>query len=191
VLGWGRRRSRSPGVDSGAVAVEAALITPLLLFLVLGIIEFTMLLKDDVAVAASVRAGARTASAEPRTAGFTDDAAAQMTRAVASLDSKGLAAGELWVYRAGPTGDPPSSCASDCVRYTWNGSRYVKASGSWDPLSIDACPIDADHPEGPDAVGVYLRYRHSFLTGLFGGGLTISDTSVLNFEPVPPTQGCR
>jgi hypothetical protein len=38
---------------------------------------------------------------------------------------------------------------------------------------------------------VLLRYRHSFLTGLFGGGITLSDTSVLNFEPVPPTQGCR
>jgi TadE-like protein len=176
--------------DSGAVAVEAALITPLLLFLVLGIIEFTLLLKDDIAVAASVRAGARTASAEPRTNGFTDDAAAQLTRAVASLDPEGLKSSEVWVYKAGPTGDPPSTCSVDCVRYTWNGSRYVRASGDWDPLTIDACPIDADHPDGPDAVGVYLRYRHEFLTGLFGGGLTISDNSVLNFEPVPPTQGC-
>jgi hypothetical protein len=181
---------RGHGDDSGAVAVEAALITPLLLFLVLGIIEFTLLLKDDVAVAASVRAGARTASAEPRTNGFTDDAAAQMDRAVASLDSDGLKAGELWVFHAGPTGDPPDSCSVDCVRYTWSGTRFVRASGSWDPLSINACPIDPEHPDGPDAVGVFLRYRHSFLTGLFGGGLTISDTSVLNFEPVPPTQGC-
>ena len=186
------RRGRSKqGDDSGAVAVEAALITPLLLFLLLGIIEFTLLLKDDVAVTASVRAGARTASAEPRTNGFTDDAAAQMTRAVSSLDSNGLAAGEMWVYRAGATGDPPDVCSVDCVRYVWNGTKFVRASGSWDPLSIDACPIDADHPEGPDAVGVLLRYRHSFLTGLFGGGITLSDTSVLNFEPVPPTQGCR
>jgi TadE-like protein len=186
---FGRWRGRVEG-DSGAVAVEAALITPFLLFLVLGIIEFTLLLKDDVAVAASVRAGARTASAEPRTNGFTDDAAAQVTRAVSGLDSNGLESGELWVYRAGPTGDPPATCDTDCVVYMWNGTRFVLSSGSWDPLTIDACPIDADHPDGPDAVGVYLRYRHSFLTGLFGGGLTISDTSVLNFEPVPATQGC-
>lgn len=184
-------RRRVVGDDSGAVAVEAALITPLLLFLLLGIIEFTLLLKDDISVASSVRAGARTASAEPRTNGFTDDAAAQLTRAVGSLDSDGLKTSEVWVFKAGTNGDPPASCAVDCVRYTWNGTRYVYASGAWDPLSIDACPIDADHPDGPDAVGVLLRYRHQFLTGLFGGGLTISDTSVLNFEPVPPTQGCR
>jgi hypothetical protein len=177
--------------DTGAVAVEAALMTPLLLFLLLGIIEFSLLLKDDLSVASSVRAGARTASAEPRTAGFTDDAAAQMTRAVSSLDNDGLTAGELWVYHAGDSGDPPDACSIECVRYRWNGTKYVYASGTWDPMSIDACPIDPEHPDGPDAVGVYLRYRHGFLTGLFGGGLTISDTSVLNFEPVPPTQGCR
>ncbi|HTY73150.1 MAG TPA: TadE/TadG family type IV pilus assembly protein [Actinomycetes bacterium] len=184
-----RRRARLDG-DRGAVAVEAALITPLLLFLLLGIIEVTMLLRDDIAVSASVRAGARTASAEPRTDGFTDDAAAQVTRAVASLDGAGLKAGELWVYKAGPNGEAPDACSVDCVRYTWDGSRFVRASGSWDPMTINACPMDAQHPDGPDAVGVMLRYRHFFVTGLFGTGVTLSDSSVLNFEPVPPTQGC-
>ena len=40
-------------------------------------------------------------------------------------------------------------------------------------------------------MGVYLFYRHSFITGIFGDGVLLADRSVLNFEPVPPTQGCK
>lgn len=51
--------------ERGAVAVEAALVTPILVMLVLGIVEFSLLLRDYVAVSSSVRVGARIASANP------------------------------------------------------------------------------------------------------------------------------
>jgi hypothetical protein len=60
------RRARTPGRGQrGAVAVEAALITPVLVTLVLGILEFSFILRDYVAVSSAVRVGARIASANP------------------------------------------------------------------------------------------------------------------------------
>lgn len=55
----GRERSR------GSVAVEAALVTPLVITLVLGILEFSFIFRDYLAVSSVVRVGARIASANP------------------------------------------------------------------------------------------------------------------------------
>ena len=49
--------------ERGAVAVEAALVTPLLLVLIFGIFEVALLMRDHVAVSSSVRVGGRIASA--------------------------------------------------------------------------------------------------------------------------------
>src|SRR3954453_23719727 len=57
-----RRRGRG---QRGAVAVEAALVTPVLIILVFGIIEFALIMRDYVAVSSAVRVGARIASANP------------------------------------------------------------------------------------------------------------------------------
>ncbi len=55
----GRKRS-----DRGAVAVEAALVTPILMLLVFGIIEMSLLMRDAAGVNNQVRAGARIAATE-------------------------------------------------------------------------------------------------------------------------------
>jgi hypothetical protein len=52
----GRRRQR------GAVAVEAALVTPLVLMMLIGIVEFSFALRDYVSVSSAVRTGIRTAT---------------------------------------------------------------------------------------------------------------------------------
>ena len=52
----GRRRQR------GAVAVEAALVTPVVLMLLIGIVEFSFALRDYVSVSSAVRTGVRIAT---------------------------------------------------------------------------------------------------------------------------------
>jgi Flp pilus assembly protein TadG len=54
---WRRRRG-----ERGAVAVEAALITPVLCLLVFGMIEFAFVMRDYSVVSSDVRVGARIAS---------------------------------------------------------------------------------------------------------------------------------
>ena len=53
----GRRRG-----ERGAVAVEAALVTPLVLLMLIGMVEFSFALRDYVSVSSAVRTGIRTAT---------------------------------------------------------------------------------------------------------------------------------
>ena len=58
-LSWSRRRARG---ERGAVALEAALTFPILLLILLGIIEFTFLMRDHSVVVSDTRLAARIAS---------------------------------------------------------------------------------------------------------------------------------
>ncbi len=55
-----RRRERN---QRGAVAVEAALVTPVVCLMLFGIVEMSLLMRDVVSASSSVRAGTRVASA--------------------------------------------------------------------------------------------------------------------------------
>jgi Flp pilus assembly protein TadG len=173
--------------ERGAVAVEAAIIFPLLVVLTFGIIEFSLLMRDVTATASVVRAGARTASALPR----------QTTMLTATVDSMKKAGSampqdsydELWIYKANATGFPGAytsmtgaTCSTSCVKYRWNdaANTFVAVGGSWDMMSINACPGDA----AAESVGVYLKADHKWLTGLFFDQTSISDRAVLKFEPI-------
>lgn len=174
--------------DRGAVAVEAALIFPLLVLLVFGIIEMALLMRDYVALSSLVRAGARTASAEPRSASMIDDTVLAMERAGSALPKDAYE--ELWIYRATAAGypvgnssaNPFGTCGTDCVKYAWNDTRdtFGRVSGTWDPNSINACAGDPNAM----AVGVYLKASHQFVTHMFLNDIHMSDYAVLKFEPV-------
>jgi Flp pilus assembly pilin Flp len=204
---------RRLGSDEGAAAVEFALIFVVLMTLVFGIIEFSLILRDKVAVTSAVRAGGRTASAEPRLTGYADPATGtpssitglvpDAVKAVAT-SATGIPRqyiSELWVYQAGSHGLPLSgsfaNCGTNCVRYRWDptrvwtdtdGSRYTGGftlvSGSWAATSIDACAGQQD------TVGVYLKVDHPYMFGLFGSGsIGINDSSAFRFEPIPSDPG--
>lgn len=198
-----RARARS---ERGAVVVEAALVTPILMALVLGIIELSLLMKDDVALTSAVRVGGRTASANagagpggvnedgdcvspcsPANAPmFAQMAANAIQRAGTALPKDSIK--ELWVYKANDKGFPGAAgstvmaCDTNCVKYKWVASKdqFRYLSGSWDSSSVNACANN-----NPDAVGVYLRATHDFLTGMFTNKVDIEDHAVFVFEPLP------
>lgn len=175
----------------GAVAVEAAIITPLLLLLVLGIVEFGLVFKDKLAMASAVRAGARTASAEPRNAAYATDAAAAVANASTALDRAGVT--KMWVYRADSAGRPAggfaaSSC-TDCVVFRWDSASqsFVQTKSDWAGSAQNACPGDPAH----DSVGIYLQTEHAAVSGLFFDTMTLDEHAVMALEPLPVTSGCR
>ncbi len=189
-----RRRSQR-----GAVAVEAAIITPLFILLVFGIIEFGMVFKDFLAVTSSVRAGARMASAEPRNLNFAQDAADQVAREGGALNMSKIK--ELWVYKADPNvsvtngaplggGGTFSNCTT-CVKFVWNAStqKFDVKSGSpgWSAASQNACSGDAAH----DRLGVYLVLDHPSITGLMFDSLDLKSHTVISLEPLPATAPCK
>lgn len=160
---FGRRRR-----EDGAVAVEAALVVPLLATLVFGMIEFGFLLKDYAGVSALTRAGARIASTgadagnatcetgtgAPPCAPASTPTLAQM--AADAIQRSGAISNPdqvqyILIYEANSKGFPgaetnttmPTDCTgvASCVRFTWRptADAFRYANGAWDSRTISAC----------------------------------------------------
>jgi hypothetical protein len=178
--------------DRGVAAIEAAIVIPVFVMLVIGVVEFGLAFKDKLAVTSAVRAGARIASAEPRYANFATDAAGQVAREGGALDMTQVTS--LWVYQADATGHPMGagggfgSCSTNCIKFSWSASSnaFVVSSGSWPPASQNACQ------GSQDSVGVYLSFNHAAVTHVFFSSLNLTSYTVMRFEPIPALQagGC-
>ncbi len=181
---------RRPRGERGAVAVEAALVTPMFILLVVGIIEFGMFFKDYLSVASAVRAGVRTASAEPRISTYAQDAADSVA-AEGTAFNRGQVQ-ELWVYKANTANQFPTGTSTfaggctTCVKFRWNGTRFTPTYSNWAAITQKACSYNP-----PDRIGVYLKTRHNAFTKFVFSSITIQESAVLRFEPMPQTQGCE
>jgi hypothetical protein len=175
-----------------------------------GIIEMSLLMRDSVAATSAVRVGSRIASASagagpgvclasvnpppctPATApGFAQAAADAIQRAGSAMPKDSIEF--IIIYEANIKGYPmPSTnltltCTTNCVKYTWdqNLDRFRYASGSWASNSVNACVNDPLRT----AVGVAMQAQHHWVTGIFGSTHTLSERSVMQFEPLTSEQG--
>lgn len=211
LLGNRRPARRSGARQRGAVAVEAALVTPLLMALLLGILEFSFVMRDYVSVTSASRSGARLASASAGAGKQVCDAGETGTECsnanspelaklgANAIQTQGSALNKdqinyVLFYKANTDGypgalsdwgtNPLSDCksAGSCVAYTWvDGAdkfKYNASYGAWNSTTINACVAKSD------SVGVYLNSTHPYLTGFFGSTITISDRTVMRFEPL-------
>lgn len=199
-----RRRSRRG--DRGAVAVEAALVVPIIATMLFGIIEVTMLVRDNVALTSASRTGARVASAAagagpgicetgpdappctPASSPALAQAAADAIQRAGSAMPKD-AIDYILVYQANSSGAPgaegsttmPASCAgvTNCVKFVWRDAAdaFRYDSGSWDSRTINGCVNESD------TLGVYIHATHRPVTGLFGT-VGMDDRAVMKFEPL-------
>jgi hypothetical protein len=188
--------------ERGAVAVEAALLTPLLALVLFGIIEMSLFMRDVVSVNSSAHVGTRNASvgagAGPATCSpspCTPPTAPALAQAAASaIQQAGSAMPQkqinwILVYQANaggyplPAGNTAATCSTSCVKYTWNATskQFVYAGGTWGSASINACINDVNRI----SVGVIVNATHPWITGLFGHGITFQERSVMQFEPLP------
>jgi Flp pilus assembly protein TadG len=203
---WHRNRTGAAR-ERGAVAVEAALVMPLILVVLLGIVEVSLLIRDHVAVTSAVRVGSRIASASadagpgvcetgadaPPCTAASSPALAQLAadaiqRAGSAMPADSI--DHILVYKANAQGFPgsdgnttmPASCSgfTNCVRFTWNdtANAFRFAGGAWDSKSINACVNESD------TLGVAMQATHAGVTGIFGGSIGLSDRSVMRFEPL-------
>lgn len=193
------RRRRRHG-DRGAALVEAAYITPVFALLIFGMLEFGLTFRDYLTVANVSRDSARAASA------YGDSLYADYNIIqVARQSSKGFRPNEiqrLVVFNAGSVsgnildpGHPAHACltaaqgiADVCNVYDAPDIALAKSYfGCQSTQDLDRfwCPntreTSASGP--PDYVGVYVRARHDFITGLFGPGMDLTDTLVMRIEP--------
>jgi hypothetical protein len=175
------------------VAVEAALVIPALLLLIVGILEFGLAFKDQLAITSAVRAGARIAAAEPRYVNFATDAASAVAKEGSAVDMTGVQA--LWVYQADGTGHPVgsggsfSTCTTNCIKFVYNKSTkgFVQSGGSWPAASQNACQGTQD------SIGVYMQLKHTGVTTLIFSSLGLDSYTVMRLEPIPAlaSGGCK
>ena len=191
------------------MAVEAALITPLVVVMIVGLLEMSLLLRDAVSLNGAVRAAARVASASPGAGpgvcqagsnpppctpasapAFAQAAADTVQRAGSAMPADSITS--ITVYEANalgypmPEGNTAITCTTNCVVYVWDAAlnRFRFGSGSWISSSVNACVNSASL----DTVGVALTARHSWVTGLFGSGVSLTQRSVMRFEPLAAEQ---
>lgn len=206
----GRHARRGARGDRGAVAVETALLAPVLLVFLFGIVGLSMFIRDYVAVTSAARTGVRVAAAAPdagpcaysatdetpcptgQVPNFAQIAADAVARAGSALPKESIRF--VMVFKANTQGFPgslnqmPSSCSgvANCVTYTWRPalSSFRYASGTWQSNTVNAC-----FPDNVDAVGVQVVADHTFFNGLlFGAKMKMQNTAVMNFEPLPVAQ---
>ena len=177
----------------GSAAVEAAIVTPLVMALLFGIIELGFLFKDYLAAAGAVRAGVRMASATPRNSTFAQDAANQVALTGGAMNFSDVQ--QLWVYKVGTATDKPvgfsdfSGCTT-CVKFRWDAgtSKFVTLTDNWAASSQSACSTLTEHP---DRIGVYVELRHNAFTGLVFNTVTISEASIMSLEPISFLTACK
>lgn len=215
MLNWLRpRRTRRRDDQRGAVAVEAALVTPVILLLVFGIIEFSFALRDHVSVSSAVRVGARIASANAGagpgdcpTAGpdlpvpppcspasapkFAQEAADAIQKAGTAMPKDQI--DYIFVYQANDKGYPGAtgvttmpSTPGGCAA-TANCVVY-KWRAATDKFRYDGGTWTSSSVDAcitsGHSIGVFMHSTHKLFTGLFGSTVPLGDRSVMKFEPL-------
>jgi hypothetical protein len=180
-------RARDHDRERGAVVLEFVIVLPLLMALTFGIIEYSSAYHDSATVADATRAGGRIGSAMAQNPAYATSIVQAVDSALSGVPSD--APEELWIYKANDNGYPGagtdfSSCGANCIRYLWNSSAKAfdvtaPTGGGWPATSQQVCTQPFDE------LGVFLKMKHDFVTGLFGTNLTLTNHSVFRLEPVP------
>jgi hypothetical protein len=180
--------------------VEAALVLPVMILIVVGILEFGLLFTSYSTTTASTRSGARLAAtsyAQAGTVASAQNVALEQIALATAADLEVLNNGTpvgMAVYKVNPSstnGAPyggfpgpgmSGGCTSDCVRFTWNPATntMTKTGGTW--AAPDACGTTVD------SIGVFVQTEHDYITGFFGQTRKVNGHTVMRLEPLPTDQ---
>lgn len=194
-----RRRARTAG-DRGAAMVEAAIVTPVFFLLVFAIIEFGMLMRDNLTLANGTRDGTRTATTMGDDIGADYNILRTIENSTKAMPTDQI--DRIVIFNAGGTGgEPTTSCkngngsstaGAQCNVYTASDLDRQKSDfGCKTPSTLDSfwCPSTRKIAQSvasggpPDYIGVWIEGTHPWVTGLWGDKITITDQVVLRMEP--------
>lgn len=191
------RRFGAPGRERGQSTVEYAIVVPVLLLILLGILEFGFAFSHHITMEYATREGARTGAAlNNGTVAFDcadvdDHVIAALQRVLTGGGSKiDIAAiGQIRIYKANASGHeagpaevwvPGSGNKVDGIAL-----KFIRTSGDW-----NACGRKNDGFGKTDSIGVSLSYDYSYVTPLgnlmgLGGSPTLhmTDHTVMALNP--------
>lgn len=195
----GAFRGRAGDRSLGAVLVESAFVTPIFFMLVLGLLEVGLAMNDNLALAHSVRAGTRVASASGNDLLADYGIVQAIRRESAALDPDAIKL--VVVYRADKLGDPPSPQCQNGVANAvitqgarpcnvYDTSDFARPKARWGCKPAEGlevwCPTARKVTQangGTEYIGVWMKVEHRWVTGMFGSTVTLTDQSVIRLEP--------
>ncbi len=171
--------------EQGATLVEAALVMPIMILIMIGTLEVGLAFKDYLTVSYATREGSRIGAL----AGNDTDADCEIVQTV--VDTLGGADGlddfvGLQIYEADPAtgnrivsntntwllvGSDPYDCANDwTITENWPATSRNTAFG----LNSDL-----------DILGVRVQYTHDWITGFppFSGSFMVDEQTITRLEP--------
>jgi hypothetical protein len=197
--------------DDGGAMVEFALLLPVLVLMVLGIMDYGFALRESNRVERTVAAAARTAGSLANYK-YTDFEVLKTVDS-ATAGVAGLEVQKVVVYKTDVDGGPPpaacltasqsgvcnlygpSQIAEDNAEVGFPGRAFglpTSCTGGWD---ANWCPMSAPPPAAqsrerrrnevspPDYVGVYIEADYEGVTDLLPTGITLERWAVFAIEP--------
>jgi len=192
-------RDRAPcGRERGTAIVEGAFVSLSFFVIICILFEGTALIRDSLGVANLARTAARTATVN----GDEVYADYYILRTV-KKEATAIGVDDLKlvvVYEASGFGNPPSAtCKAGTAVSTGTGQCNVYTrSDLFRPQTDFACKTggpdvpwcpntrkvaESGSAGPPDYLGIYIKYTHDLITGLFKGQSTITDFVVIRMEP--------
>ncbi len=163
--------------EGGAAIVEMAIVLPLLVLLVFGIIEFGLAFNKRLTIGNATQSAARVGTAIANNE-YADIALLEaLEQGLISLPSQGQdIVKSVQIYKADAVGNPANGCpSSTCNVYTYS---YDPSGCNWIPCPDPAPPINFDvgglnwNPEDRnatvgtlDVLGVRVYFSHDWITG--------------------------
>ena len=189
--------------ERGQGLVEFAMLVPVFMLLLLGLLEFGFVFDHTMTVSYATREGARSASAFAQGNATTVPCASIDQNIVAAVQRVLKAPGSLvtvsnisniTIYKASSSGTPVANASNVWTYSAGNGPSvdganldFVQGTVQW-----DACSRVGG--SSPDSIGVSITYDYRFVTplsaalGFFGppggAGLTIRDRTVMALNPI-------
>lgn len=199
-------RSRLRG-DDGSALIEAAIITPVFIYTLFGILELGLLFKDYLAIGAATQDGARTAAILGNAPDTDYQIIQSMKKSLSPIGNSQIRNVVVW-HATSPASSVPSGCtaavsrtqisgANGCNVYTPTddfgyppndpvvGALYnCTATGfskGYCPATRHTALTGVNSP--PDYLGITVTVNHTYLTGLFGSSKLLIDTTITRLEP--------
>jgi hypothetical protein len=193
-------RHRRCQSDDGAVLVELALVIPVLVLLVVGIMEYGAGWGDATTVERGLLAAGRVLSNEGNKRQADQEGLLALEAAVEPGQNTEIRKVIIYDATTSPAvpeacksastaGAPPYGISGVCNVYTGTqvadaltGSfSGVNCTGSWDARW---CPTSRVREPNPDRVGIYAEVHYDPVTGLLPPeGITIARSSIYQLEP--------
>ena len=170
----------------GQATVEFALMTPLLMLMAVGILEFGMLFKDHMAIHYASREGARVGAAASLNSSADCSILTAISTTMQPLPFDDLV--DVHVFRAGTDGACQDPCAENVyARIHSTTTLCPGANMGWYSVGGIGWPSTTrNNGAAADGLGVDVEFTHHFFFNFLPsamGNMVIHDQTVMQIEP--------